>query len=764
VLRRSALAGLAALLGLALGPGAAGAVGPPQVGAAWVTGVTASGADLRAGITPEGALTRYRFEYLSAAAYAANLAASPPREGFFGALKAPPNSEPGVGAGTVPVEAVQHIGGLTPLTTYRYRVRATSVQGTTFGPEHTLTTQGTELIFSLPDARGWEMVSPVDKNGGAIESVGTTASRVFQVAADGQSATYSSIFSFANPAGAPNASQYLARRGADGWASEDITIPLFSGSYGDEPATTPYQLFSPDLARGLVLSGRRCRGLEGECMLANPPLPGTAAPAGYRNYYRREANGPYTALLTQADVANLAVSPQNFELRMVAASPDLEHVLLSSCAALSADASEVQTGPGACDGAKQNLYERSPGAGLELINLLPGASTGTPGARVAAQARAVSADGRRVYWVEEASANLYLRTASGTIQVDATAGGGGAFETASADGSVAYFTKEGHLYRFLSATETATDLTPGGAVQGVLGASDDGSYVYYLTAAGLMQWHDGVTTAVAAAADASNYPPATGTARISSDGRHLLFLSSAGLTGYDNAGKQEVFLYGPPPGGGAASLTCVSCNPTGERPLGPSTIAGAVANGTGPEAIAIYKPRSLSVGGARVFFDSGDALVVADTNARPDVYQWEAAGVGSCASAGGCVTLLASGRSAEGSSFVDASADGADAFFLTDGSLVPGDPGLVDLYDARVGGGLPVAGKPIPCIGDACQPLPPAPEDPTPGTLVSNPGNPPAPVAKKKAQKKKSKRQKKSGKNRRAKGKRAAAAKGSSGR
>ena len=31
----------------------------------------------------------------------------------------------------------------------------------------------------------------------------------------------------------------------------------------------------------------------------------------------------------------------------------------------------------------------------------------------------------------------------------------------------------------------------------------------------------------------------------------------------------------------------------------------------------------------------------------------------------------------------------------------------------------------IVCVGDSCQPLPPEPEDPTPGTLVPNPGNPP---------------------------------------
>lgn len=41
------------------------------------------------------------------------------------------------------------------------------------------------------------------------------------------------------------------------------------------------------------------------------------------------------------------------------------------------------------------------------------------------------------------------------------------------------------------------------------------------------------------------------------------------------------------------------------------------------------------------------------------------------------------------------------------------------------------------CVGDSCQPLPPEPEDPTPGTLVPNPGNPPLHVYEPKTKKKK---------------------------
>lgn len=724
---------------MALGPGSAGAAAPPQVDSSWVTEVTASGVSLRALINPEGAATRYRFEYLTEAAYGANLKAD--GDGFAGAATIPAGGEAVVGSGTVPVQVSQHVGGLTPLTPYRYRVRAINAEGTTFGPEHGFTTQATSQVFSLLDGRGWEMVSPVDKNGGAIESVGTAAPRVFQAAVDGGSVTYGSAFSFGVPAGAPPGSQYLSRRGGSGWTSTNISLPLLSGSFGDDPTITPYQLFAPDLSSALVLNGRRCRGEEGECAVANPPLPGSGAPAGFVNYYRRDATGGFSALLTEADLAPSPVSAASFEVTLAAASTDLEHAVLSTCAALTPTATEVTTGPDSCDPAEPNLYERS-AAGLELVNVLPGETQSDPGAEIAAQGLSISADGSRVYWVDRDTGGLYLHVrGEGSIAVDDGVGGGGVFETASAGGSIAYFSKAGHLYRFDLATEAATDLTPGGGLEGVLGASADGSYVYYEDGSGIRQWHAGTSQPVAAAGDPSNYPATTGTARVSGDGKHLLFLSSASLTGYDNAGKAEVFLFGLPPGGSGAKLVCVSCNPTGERPLGRSSIPGAVANGTGPDAIAVYKPRALSANGNRVFFDTADALVVQDTNFATDAYEWEANGVGNCAEVRGCIGLIGSGRSEEGSSFVDASASGGDAFFLTDASLVAADPGLVDLYDAREGGGFPVPSPPLPCNGDACQPLPVAPEDPTPGTLVPNSGNP-VPVAKKKQKRHKKKHRK----------------------
>jgi WD40-like Beta Propeller Repeat len=565
------------------------------------------------------------------------------------------------------------------------------------------------------------MVSPIDKGGGAIQAPGTVSGGgVFQAAAAGGSITYSSADSFGEGAqGAASGSQYIATRGVGGWATANITTPLLSGSYGSEPDGVPYQLFADDLGFALLSNGERCRGAAGGgCPVANPPLPGSGAPTGYRDYYRRSASGSFESLLTAADLSHTSLGPAEFELRFVAATPDLTHVVLSSCAALTANAIEVSAS-GGCDPEAQNLYESSGGT-LSLLNLLPNEVTGTPGARIAASSGAISADGSRVYFSSEGK--VCLREGGVTKLVSEAPGA--SFEAASTDGSTAYVIDAGNLERYSAATDTLTPLTSGGGVEGVLGASADGSKVYYAKLGAVFGRSGAITSEVASSAIASNWPAPTGTARVSADGSHLLFVSRAELTGYPNEGAAEVFLYAPPPGGSAALLSCVSCNPSGEHPQGSASVPGARRNGSGEGALGLYKPRALAADGNRVFFETSDRLVQQDTNGRTDVYEWEAAGEGSCVRAGGCAQLISGGRDSEPSYFLDADDGGSEAFFLTAGALVPRDPGTYDVYVAREGGGFPPPQVPAPCIADACQILPEAPEDPTPGTLVPNSGNP----------------------------------------
>jgi hypothetical protein len=224
-------------------------------------------------------------------------------------------------------------------------------------------------------------------------------------------------------------------------------------------------------------------------------------------------------------------------------------------------------------------------------------------------------------------------------------------------------------------------------------------------------------------------------------------MSSRPLTGYDNhdalSGQpdEEVFLYDAQ----AKRLVCVSCNPTGARPVGmldqlnegarplvdpvgvwrikgvDNWIAGSLVPWTDRGIISGYHPHFVFDSG-RVFFDSADALVPQDTNGLEDAYQYEPAGVGGCRQvggayserSGGCVDLISSGTSAVESGFMDASETGDDVFFVTSAKLAPEDyDTAADMYDAHVcTPAVPCHVAPVsppPCTsGDSCKAAPAA--------------------------------------------------------
>ena len=230
--------------------------------------------------------------------------------------------------------------------------------------------------------------------------------------------------------------------------------------------------------------------------------------------------------------------------------------------------------------------------------------------------------------------------------------------------------------------------------------------------------------------------PRAHSARVTPSGAHLAFVSLGRPTGYDNADANsgeldyEVYLYDA----GASRLVCASCNPSGARPTGARGHYHRVAAWINTYQFPLYGRRTLSEDGKRLFFNAADALTPRDTNGAQDVYEWEAPGTGSCTTAnpaysaqnGGCVDLISSGESPEDSEFVDASSDGSDVFFRTGESLAAGgrDPGLIDIYDARVGGGEPQPESRPACEGDACQSVPSPPPVSTPATAAHRgPGN-----------------------------------------
>ncbi len=635
----------------------------PQISNSYVTDVTASSVNLRAEINPEGSPSTYRFDYIPDSAYAENIASG--KDGFTGALSVPPLGG-ALGGGSAVLSVVQHLSGLSSTTGYRYRARASNSNGDVASTARVFTTEAPTNAFALPDARAWELVSDASSAGGAIVSPeGLFGGGAFQAAAQGSALTYSTPIAPEDALSSPPASQLLSMRGAAGWSTQSLSPPTISGGYGDHPDGVPFRVFSEDLSHALMLNGARCT-VEGTC----PPS------------YSLWAAGTFSTLPTRPG------------LKLVGSTPDLSHAVFA---------------------AEGGLYEWG-GGSLETI--APG-----PGASLAAPLGALSEDGRRLYWSQLEDGPIWLHeTGQPDTALPETVGVGAVFQTASADGSIAFYTAGADLYRFQVGSGTSSQIASG--VEGVLGASADGMSVFFQSTDGLKRWSSGATTVLVSGANAArsgDYLRTAATARVSADGSHLAFLSGRELTPYDNAGRTELYLYGAPPSGGAPELLCVSCNSTGERPRGSASIPGALPNGS----LAIYRPRVLASSGARVFFESTDALVQQDTDNAADVYQWEAQGSGDCERPSGCLALISKGRESGGASFLDASADGDDVYFLTEDSLVHSDPGARDIYDARVGGGIAEAPAPFECKGDACQPLPSPPDDPTPATTVPNAGNPP---------------------------------------
>ncbi len=284
-------------------------------------------------------------------------------------------------------------------------------------------------------------------------------------------------------------------------------------------------------------------------------------------------------------------------------------------------------------------------------------------------------------------------------------------------------------------------------VQGAIGTSTDGDTVYFIAGGQLVhgappavkpvvyRWHDGAIRYIGQlgnlAFDGGKNLGSSGglgelTSSVSPDGEHLLFSSTSGarLTGYQH-GKcnstsvdcQEFYLYSADADNGKGELACVSCNPSGTAsPFRPSFEDGASFRSThfqgGTESATAHISHPLSDDGRFAFFDSGERLVPEDENNQRDVYRYD--------SESGQLSLLSSGAedAAAGSFFLDAAADGTDAFFGTADQLSGWDVDhAYDAYDARIDGGLPEPPAILPsCVGDACQPPPGQLNDPTPSS------------------------------------------------
>jgi DNA-binding beta-propeller fold protein YncE len=189
-------------------------------------------------------------------------------------------------------------------------------------------------------------------------------------------------------------------------------------------------------------------------------------------------------------------------------------------------------------------------------------------------------------------------------------------------------------------------------------------------------------------------------------GDHAVFPSTLPLTGFDSEGQYNVFRYDALDD----EVDCISCNTT---LAAPSQDASLASNGL-----------SISDDG-RVFFNTGEPLVLRDSNAKQDVYEWSDQ-VGT----DGGVELISAGLGQFGSSLLTVTSDGHDAFFFTRDTLAKNDGNgtLVKVYTAREDGGFFVVPPPPQCkASDECHgPGSTAPPPPVLGTVPGGNGNVPA--------------------------------------
>jgi len=125
-----------------------------------------------------------------------------------------------IGGGTTPRIVSQLIGGLTPDTTYYFRLRATNASGSTANPTQSFHTRADAI--PLPDNRAYEMVSPLDKNGGDVNRINASPATVAMPSSDGNKVAFctNALFGEEAPQLGPNwCAPYLSSRTPGGWGA-----------------------------------------------------------------------------------------------------------------------------------------------------------------------------------------------------------------------------------------------------------------------------------------------------------------------------------------------------------------------------------------------------------------------------------------------------------------------------------------------------------------------------------------------------------------
>lgn len=585
---------------------------------------------------------------------------------------------------------------------------------------------------SLPDGRGYELVSPADAGGASAWSLldPTSQGRLQAwgaVARDGSAVIWRATTALP---GVPESSglfdTYRSVRGSGSWESGYAAMPRLTGGV----IPPDLQFASPNVDRLLWDTFNATTDPSDHDPAGSVPM---SDPHRYQDLYVTGADGS----IVHVNRGSIEVPVASEGPGFIGASEDLRKVMFTS---------DRQLEPEAPAGGATSTYWTD-GQTTKWI------SKDETGAPLTGDFHSIglSGDGSLATILSEDRKTLYAWSAQSDVTVKAVgpvfpsaAQGDVVVDSISADGKRIFFsTAESlsgddtdtsrDLYKYDTSNHQTTLVSvPSGG--GPLGNSDgcaaslpshaqcdvspviesrDGSVVYFVSPERLVsgQGVDGGVNLYRAAGGEIRFVATldpsdpvfegngvttvrTRHVRLTPDSSKLLFESRAKLTGYDNAGFMEVYLYDP----GSGSVVCASCRPSGAPPTADSTLFQY----SGPSSPKIGGDPQISSANAdehgdRVFFNSNDAIVPEDVNGRNDVYEFSVASRSPA--------LISSGTSENDSAYMGNGVDGRDVFFITSDSLVPQDHNgnIYKIYDARVGGGFPVPAVPSVCVGAGCR-------------------------------------------------------------
>jgi WD40 repeat protein len=525
------------------------------IGQAAARNITSSSAELVATIDPAGLDTHYRFEYGTSLAYGTSV----------------PVPDQDIGAGTGGVEVSQAISGLQPNTTYHFRVVATDANGAAEGADHTFVFLAPEhvacpnealragLAANLPDCRGYELVTPAQKNAALIGAV-LFGPSFPAIAEDGSHLIVPSVQCFAE---APSC---IAHRGSEGQLYE---FSRTSGAWQTNPLAPPANQFPTESFLSF--------GANANSFLFSAPG------AGVENFYARQADGTYRL------IGPLAEADPDFNLLVglvLASSADFSDVVYGTRhPAWSFDHGANETHSlyeyTSADSTAPDLVGVSGGQGSTDLISTCGADIGAGTLSTANAYNPLSEDGRILYFTaaqcatgsganagkEVPAATLYERVdQSRTIAVSAavaatcttseckgSAPAAAVFEGASRDGQRVLFTSTQQLTDQASQDRHASDTANKGGANGcaLTAPAASGCNLYLSECPGHCEDpSQRKLIDVSEGAKDGGGPRVQGLVALSPDGGHVFFVAKGALTTAKNklgegaqVGAENLYLY-----------------------------------------------------------------------------------------------------------------------------------------------------------------------------------------------------------------------------